>query len=378
MRCVYRPPFARTAVLILTVCVAALLSCDVLFPVLAPEGALFRISVEGRFVNMISRDLHAAWTEKGFADPDAIREITRQYYAYFRDEAEVLVITTPAPLLGGSSLRVFNDVKGLGLARIDRRAEFGAERSLSQIVNLFGRNELTIRTGLHELTHRWGAGLDGNIALGAPPTVAVGHWGFCDVNGQLGGFAAGSLASLGDGRYRGDVAPGGYALSTIPYAPLELYLMGLAGADEVPDVNVAVNPVATELGLNTITFTADEFRRVTMDEIVERNGPRVPWAGAASSEFTIAFIVLTPELMFANEQLHYERAIDFFTRPEDVTLLDVFGTVDEVTPVQLERDAFAAFGLENFLNFYRATGGRGRLRLRPASELKRWNLCPEE
>ncbi|MBK8267672.1 MAG: hypothetical protein IPK83_04945 [Planctomycetes bacterium] len=350
---------------------ASLSSCDVAFPLIAPHGSQMLVSIDGRFVNMVSTELHAAWTKNGFADSDAIREITRQFYASFRDEAEFLVITTPDPLLGGSSLRVFNDVTGTGLARIDRRPEFGAKDSLAQIISLMGRNELTIRTAIHEIGHRWANRLKGDIALASPTTVAVGHWGFCDVNGPLGGFARDSLESLGNNLYRGAVAPAGYAVNTVSYAPLELYLMGLMPAEEVPDVTVAVNPVVTSQDFGTTTFQADELRVVSIDRIIEQNGPRVPAFRDAPNEFSIAFIVLTPGILSIQDQHFYSRAIDFLTRAEPITLMQVFKSVDELTPVKLEQDAFEAAGLNRFQNFQRATNGRGTLKLRYASDLRR-------
>ena len=339
--------------------------CGTLFPVLAPEGALVRISIEGRFVNMINHDLYHEWVDSGFGNPSALRKVTRQYYEFFRDDAEILIVTSPSPALGGVTLRVFNDVEGVGIGPIDRRCEFGAESTLSQIITLYGRNELTIRTVIHEIAHRWANGLEGDIAL------ASGHWGFSDVHGQLGGWRSGTLETLGGGLFRGVVAPNGFSLTSLQYAPLELYLMGLLPAGQVPDVTVAVDPVIASIDFDTTTFRATELRTIGIGDIIQVNGERNPPFGRAPTDFSIAVIVLTPGFLSLEDQFFYEKAIDFLTRKEDLMLLDVFDSVTDLTPLKAEQDAFTAFGLEQFQNFHRATGGRGTLTLRTATELRR-------
>lgn len=348
-----------------------LAGCGTIFPILAPEGSELRVSIEGRFVNLVDKALFDQWSESRIGDPDALRKVTQQYYDFFDDDAEILIVTSPDLKRGGATLRIYNDTTGLGIDPIDRRSEFGADHSLSLLITLYGRHEMTVGTVIHEIAHRWANGLTGAIALASPPGVSAGHWGYCDVHGQLGGWQPGTLESLGDDLYRGVVAPNGYSVTTLPYAPLELYLMGLAPASEVPPVNVAVNASMTEQSLDSITFESKELRTITIDDIIAANGARVPAYGDAPTDFTIALIVLTPEPLSIEDHFYYEKAIDFLTRKDNAVLMDVFANVGEMTDVKLEQDAFVAAGLEKFQNFHRATGGRGTLTLRTANELRR-------
>ena len=103
-----------------------------------------------------------------------------------------------------------------------------------------------VRAVSHEIGHYWGVFLDTSFGFGVGTTYnSRVHWGYAGVNGILGGFDPTTLSCqtpLGaapmdceptaNGRYRYSVesfSPGG---NDLPYALLELYLMGLAAADE--------------------------------------------------------------------------------------------------------------------------------------------------
>jgi hypothetical protein len=82
---------------------------------------------------------------------------------------------------------------------------------------------------LHELMH--------TVANFDLPTAYGGHWGYSSVNGQLGGWDPATFQDLGGGRYKvkpfGAFANGG---NGVPYAPLELFMLGLVPASEVPPI----------------------------------------------------------------------------------------------------------------------------------------------
>ena len=70
---------------------------------------------------------------------------------------------------------------------------------------------------------------------------------------------------------------------------LDLYLMGLAGANELPDLLILRNAERSSDQWNKYTATK-EF--VTVDQIVSAEGPRLPPAGDAQSVFNLAFVYL--------------------------------------------------------------------------------------
>ncbi|MCY4199408.1 MAG: ankyrin repeat domain-containing protein [Gammaproteobacteria bacterium] len=90
----------------------------------------------------------------------------------------------------------------------------------------------------HELLHKW--------AAKGVPSGCVGsdgwHWGFASANGVLGGYDKNTLEDMGDGVYMMDRFSTLWGMEIrLRFSPIELYSMGLATADEVPDLQCLVN-----------------------------------------------------------------------------------------------------------------------------------------
>ena len=109
------------------------------------------------------------------------------------------------------------------------------------------------------------------------------------------------MVELGGGQYSagsfGTVANGG---TSVLYGPIELYLAGLVGAEQVPDLWVAtdgrwvvVDRRRVETQAGHPVFSASEMRDVTVEEIIAELGPRVPGLVASQREFRAAVILLT-------------------------------------------------------------------------------------
>lgn len=101
--------------------------------------------------------------------------------------------------------------------------------------------------------------------------MAIG--GFASTGGQLGSFD--KLIGLGNNNYKGrfnnedgfgTFANGGNGL---PYGNLELYLMGLIGAEELETVQVTVNP---EFGNAVGEFMADQIDSYTSEDLTNGHG----------------------------------------------------------------------------------------------------------
>lgn len=218
---------------------------------------------------------------------------------------------------------------------------------------------------LHEFAHFWAAHLAGPSSLADQLRAHNGHWGFTSVGGQLGGWRPGTLLSFGDEWYAAKAAPAGRAINRLPYAPLELYLMGLAPPGEVEPLQVAVNvsDVSSDEHNGQI-FRADRIDTVTIDDIVAANGPRTPAYSDAPREFTLALIVIADHRFSDAEWDFYERAMDFLETDDDADLLSLFP--EQEYPGQNDVwTYYSGHGEVPLLNFFSATRGRGRLRFAP-------------
>lgn len=164
----------------------------------------------------------------------------------------------------------------------------------------------------HEIMHYWAVGLDERLGFGAGLGVSyLPHWGFTSVHGQLGGYDASTLrcetpegamppscTALPSGRFR-HVVGSFYPTSNppVPYASLELYLMGLMPASEVQatfdvldqaeEVDGSFDPDAA-----TIVVEADGISQIDFADVLARHG-EVALRDADERSFSAAFIVVS-------------------------------------------------------------------------------------
>lgn len=285
--------------------------------------------------------------------------ISWTFLTHFEDVFDFLVMVTnvdsfyeldqPPYDYAGVFARAKNDVRGIGL-------ELSYDRAYGSAGQLHGVAQLTDNThfyhlAAHEVVHAWA-----NYAL---PTVHVSHWGFSSADGVLGGFDIADLTELGGGRYAAGVFGTGLPDdrgTEVPYSPIELYLAGYIPPEEVPDLWVAEDGAwaadadgaqvrATD---GTRVFTASRVRTYTIEDIVARNGERIPTSGEAQWHFRAATILVT-------------------------------GTAQPARRDQLDRvSAFATWfslpgddGDDDTVNFWEATGGRGTFALDGLTSLRR-------
>ena len=162
---------------------------------------------------------------------------------------------------------------------------------------------------LLELSHNWGPALQVPVTLPGDPSELMGspfHWSFwMDAGGSP---AGGNIwKDNGDGTFTitaNDPAK-------IQYTMLDLYIMGLAKPEEVTPFGILENAIAPaniqdplQGGIykahsltyfdTATTFTAKATRRkLTIDDIVKTNGPRVPAYGAAQTSWQVGIVLLT-------------------------------------------------------------------------------------
>lgn len=222
---------------------------------------------------------------------DSLRkEQAKQFYEHFADVYDFLVFVPEKGITAaGFNARVRNDVRGIGVDVFDDSPQYGSAGVLRAIVLIDLSAEPPL---LHELIHTWANAIN-------PPFDAtyLGHWGYSGVNGILGGFDPAKLVANSDGTFSVDqVFTNGTANDVGKYAPLELYLAGLAPLSAVPTVPVFTN-------VQMVNGSSTRFRGTRADisgaDIVARHGARVPSFAAAQKSFRIAFVGVTSKPMNA-------------------------------------------------------------------------------
>jgi hypothetical protein len=285
----------------------------------------------------VSRDQLAQWYAESF--PRWSHQATRRLYEVFADDFDFIVFVPasegqhPAIVDDGQSIRVRNDVSGLGLAIHDHSAFWGSSGRLQSTIMLGGVEHIVSGPSLRELGERWG-----NAFV---PTTDVDHWGFSDVGGQLGGCTPDEIEPLGHDTYQcdfdgtNDWSPDGAIRNDRPYAQLELYLMGLIGAEAVPDIQFAddgewINP---DLGVFSGTL-----QTATMDELRDQHGKREPALDTSQREFRTLFVMVSGGDLVELPLFHrLDLRVTEFTAPEPW------------------------LGESGMLNFYQATSGLAAL-----------------
>jgi hypothetical protein len=160
--------------------------------------------------------------------------------------------------------------------------------------------------------HHWGMFLDDQFGFGTgltPQDSVPLHWGYVDMNGQLGGFDGATLrcetpagamppACTGtDGRIRyvmGAFGPNANAFRAPPYAPMELYLMGLLPPEKVPSTfHLLTEAAFAEAPTSeTVVVEASGIKDIAFADIQQRHGV-ARLLPETERHFTSAFVVVS-------------------------------------------------------------------------------------
>ena len=285
---------------------------------------------------------------------EAAVKAVEEAYTYFKDDFDFVFVINNAekdfsmpgngitfalrtyPESGLGSLSTFAD--GLPYVKLATPLEEETSR-LMTMIHFAHRDAIRKGPALHEMMHRWG-----NFVLPGPREYAM-HWGFSDVGGQLGGFT--DLEMLDDGtfhafnRYRQDACFSPNAPSaewdtrnSVPYAPLELYLMGVLGADEVPpEIMVLENAWFVDDNQCIVAGTKHVYKT---EDLLQP--PRQPGIEDSQKTFKILTIVVTPNLLTEEEWEYIVEQLQWFELQGDDQDPSVY-------------------------NFWEATGGRASVEL---------------
>lgn len=233
---------------------------------------------------------------------------TEAFFRHAGSDVDFLFVfpDSPAPFgAAGRSVAARRDFTGVGAAPFDFSTFYGSGGQLRATV---ARTLTSNGPTLHELAHLWASYLDPNLGFGH--AVNDNHWGMMGAGrGQLGGFDPASFIDHGGNEYSagrfGLFANGGDGPL---YSWLELYTMGLAAPDEVPEMIRPIRPGSLTCNIERCSWESDGFHVVTIADVIASHGPRTPAFGEAPASFSAGFVVVSrqplgdAELSFINVQ----------------------------------------------------------------------------
>lgn len=278
-------------------------------------------------------------------DPEAAMEITRyvrgqspelyraaeRFYQHFSDDYDFLYVFSDGPVEGATAAARFTPVRrpsipGTGINRATTNTRYPA--SATRLRGAVGVNFNAVGNGptLHETLHYWSMFLSSSFGFGRDRDQSFGaHWGVAGVFGQHGGFDPMTLRCKvpadaqppgcmpdPDGITRVTMAtfgPNANGGDSKPYAPIELYLMGLLPRAEVGGpftVLDGAHYVSTDSATRRMTFEITGSHTVSMDDIVRTHGERSP-AAPEDRAFRGAFVVFSEAPVSAQRMEALER-----------------------------------------------------------------------
>ena len=313
------------------------------------DGTDLQFNTNGNLLFMKFSETEFERWNQGNAYED-LTEKTQIIYESFQDAFDFIVFIsanqeTPRNLYSGRLFRAQNQVRGLGLSTYSHASEYGSSNEkLKAVIHLANLYSIVYGPLLHEIAHLWGNFLFSAKAIGPSGQVGVpSHWGYSNVGGQLGGFDA--FQELGGDLYegslnsvRGDFGPIANGGNSLPYAPIELYLMGLLDAQQVPTLHYFEGLQASSSEVRQGRFHANRKVSLSIEQIQQQHGVREPNVDNAQKSFIILFVL--------------------------VSATDV--TEEQWEILQGQADSFTLAGDDeraNNYNFWEATQGRGTLHL---------------
>ena len=296
----------------------------------AREPAKISVSSDGYIASAeLSLFDYPEWEAGAFVNSSMRNNVLKDVYSVFKDDFDFIFLVqneedTTLDYMG-SFRGISNDVVGISedAESFDTTKYVGSDGKLKGVTHLPLKSGICCGPSLHELMHHWGNfslstyTFDENVVLakdGMDETTAGSHWGVSSVNGQLGGFDLSTLEELGGNWYTADgfgtFANGG---NSIPYGNFELYLMGLIPPEEVEDVVLFRGLTATAGDFfDDGKWYAEEKITVTVEDVINKLGSRVPDHNMSQKEFKLLTLVLTDDPLTDEEWTFFSKqAKDF-------------------------------------------------------------------
>ncbi len=252
------------------------------------------VAVRSATSNTLTTDTMVNIVDPNF-DGTALGTVTARLYGLFAGDPFDFAVIFHSRTTGDGiprSIGVRNDVGGINLATFDQSAGYGSAGRLQQII-VQNAHTLGLEVN-HEIGHRWAAYLNKPALNLALPTGF--HWGASNHVGQMGN---GPYLQPEGSQFRVTNGAGSDHFVSNAFSTLELYLMGLARADEVAPLRFVTDP-AVNVQFNAL-LPAASTRAVTIDDITGVYGVRQPDSNSAQNAFNAAFVVVSDQLLTAAE-----------------------------------------------------------------------------
>ena len=199
-----------------------------------------------------SGDYDRSQTGGGFNVAPRI-QIAQEFYAQHPDDYDFLIVFTTFEFATGEALAfhfgIQNQVQGIGLPLYDDTATFGSAGHLQGFIDMAATSryqldrlqpdfDLALVVMAHEMMHQWGSHVRFRSSAGSASEALLGqggaHWSFLFDSDA-------SLMYGNDWTLNGD---GSFTSTAVRqfYHPLDLYLAGFYGIDEVPPFTLLNNP----------------------------------------------------------------------------------------------------------------------------------------
>jgi hypothetical protein len=238
---------------------------------------------------------------------------TRRFYAAHPDQFDFINVVAVAGARDNRHHIVLkNTVSGTGDPKRDNSGQYGSAGHLLGLT-VFPMSPAFDAAGKafsHEIGHQWM-----NFLPIQPFAASSPHWPRGSVAMNVMGFSIGPLSEGGEFPYTFSAdSHGGYLVgqadpaNSTTFSMLELYLMGLARADEVPDYFTLKDQQRTLIYGQTLA--AADVVPLRLADIVAAVGPRSPDVDHAQKAFRAATIVLSEQPLDARAMALF----DYFAR----------------------------------------------------------------
>lgn len=223
------------------------------------------------------------------------------------------------PFVGDGSTRIYNDVTGIGdVAGANLRSDYGSNKLLRQTLHTKGYDnqeeyQPSIETLMHEIGHTWCfyIGPEGSplsLLHEDWPTTATTyllsqkpyHWGrWADNANSCMDYDESQWIDLGNGKFNRKYYgsdPAGSESDWTGFCPLDLYLMGLIPANEVPKISIVQNPAPPINDLFDGPYNPTPcVAQIDISDIVANEGNRNPGYMVSQRVFHEAWILITKD-----------------------------------------------------------------------------------
>ncbi len=241
----------------------------------------------------------------GLANVEPRTVLAQEFYKKHPDSYDFLVTFTTFPVSLGEAVglhwSVRNGVQGIGIEQFDNSGGFGSDGRLQGYIDMGPLAshandpfdpafEETLNVLTHEILHQWAAHVRFQRP-GEPESDGLlgrdgSHWSFLLDSGAS-VLYGNQWRDNGDGTFTTD---GGMKF----YSPLDLYLAGFLAADEVPPFVLIDSPGfdRNRLPERGVTVTGTPVQ-VTIEDVINAEGHRIPSASESQKEFRAAFLLVT-------------------------------------------------------------------------------------